>query len=70
MLYEGIVRKRRVRIDDKYALRYAVIEIIESLALIAHRIAHTMDYPLDEYVKAMRFTIRLVYLTDLWLMVL
>ncbi len=52
---ERIVRKRRVRIDDKYALRYAIIEIVESLALIAHRIARTMDYPLEGYIEAMRF---------------
>ena len=44
-----------MRINDKYALRYAIVEIVESLALISQRIARAMDYPLEGYVEAMKF---------------
>ncbi len=52
---DRVIRKKRLRIDDKYALRYAIVEIVESLALISQRIAHAMDYPLEGYIEAMRF---------------
>lgn len=52
---EKVVRRKRLRINDKYALRYAIVEIVESLALISQRIARAMDYPLEGYVEAMKF---------------
>ena len=52
---EKVVRRKRLRIDDKYALRYAIVEIVESLALISQRIARAMDYPLEGYIEAMKF---------------
>ncbi len=52
---EKVVRRKRLRINDKYALRYAIVEIVESLALISQRIARAMDYPLEGYIEAMKF---------------
>ncbi len=52
---EKVIRRKRLRINDKYALRYAIVEIVESLALISQRIARAMDYPLEGYVEAMKF---------------
>ncbi len=50
-----ILSRDRLSISDRYAMRYAIIEIVESLALIAHRLAKNIDYPLEGYVDAMKF---------------
>ena len=41
--------------DEKYAVRYAVIQIVESLAIIASRLGDRLGRPVEGYVEAMRF---------------
>ncbi len=52
---EEVVFKEEASLVDRYALRYAIVEIVESLAAISHCIARAMGYPLEGYVDSMRF---------------
>ncbi len=45
-------------VDDLFALRYSIIEIVESLAVVSTHIAQSLGYSLEGYVEAMRFLSR------------
>ena len=45
-------------LSDIYALRYSIIQIVESIALIASRIAETRGTVIEGYTEAMKFLAR------------
>jgi len=45
-------------LSDAYAVRYALIQIVESLATVASRMAETYGTVVEGYVEAMRFLVR------------
>jgi len=45
--------------SDRFALRYAIVQIVEALAIAASRLGSLHGYPVEGYVDAMRLLVRL-----------
>ncbi len=52
------VRMEALSPSDKFALRYAIIQIVEALAVIATKLGASMDYPITGYSDAILFLMR------------
>ncbi len=56
---ERLASRKELGVEGRYALRYAIIEAVEALALISQRLARALDYPLEGYVDSMKFLSRI-----------
>ena len=56
---EEKLNSKILTLGDRFALRYAIIQIVESLAIVASRLAHIRGIGVEGYMDAMRFLARL-----------
>ncbi len=50
---EDVVSRDVLDLKDRYAMRYAIVQIVESLAIISLKIAEKVGRPIESYVEAL-----------------